>query len=230
LSSEALVTAEVRCLKLGSDCRFGDEGAALIESFRQGLGPKGLYFLGNPFDSSSERLVTFMNALRGNTYLERLNLETIDDSQGAHALVSALLENKGLVQLTLDDFALDEKCRVELLAAISFHPSLCSLDLKMESDPEKRGEFTKAVGDMLSVNERVEVMSFDDDTFDADDWYVFVVPRLECNKYRKRFPSIQKIGEASTRAAVLARALAKFTSKPLFQSSLIRLWHVSAIF
>jgi hypothetical protein len=67
---------------------------------------------------------------------------------------------------------------------------------------------------MLSVNERVEVMSCDDNTFDKGDWDTFVVPRLECNLYWKRFPSIQKIREASTRAAVLARALAKFASKP----------------
>jgi hypothetical protein len=67
---------------------------------------------------------------------------------------------------------------------------------------------------MLSVNERVAVMSFYDDTFDQGDWDAFVVPRLECNKYRKRFTAIQTIGEASTRAAVLARALAKFASKP----------------
>jgi hypothetical protein len=32
LSSEALVIAKVRCLTLGSDYRFGDKGAALLES------------------------------------------------------------------------------------------------------------------------------------------------------------------------------------------------------
>jgi hypothetical protein len=79
---------------------------------------------------------------------------------------------------------------------------------------KKRRQFTKAVADMLSVNERVEVITFDDDTFDQDDWDTIVSPRLECNKYRKRFPSIQKIGEASTRASVLASALANFASKP----------------
>jgi hypothetical protein len=49
-----------------------------------------------------------MYALRGNTYLERLNLVTIDDSQEAQALVSVLLQNKGLVHLTvaLDDIGL----------------------------------------------------------------------------------------------------------------------------
>jgi hypothetical protein len=67
---------------------------------------------------------------------------------------------------------------------------------------------------MLSVDERVEAVSFNDDTFDKDDWNAFIFPRVECNKYRKLFPSINKIGEASTRAAVLARTLTKFASKP----------------
>jgi hypothetical protein len=115
---------------------------------------------------------------------------------------------------------LDDNGGTELLEAISIHPSLRSLDLKMlqsrhsDIDLGKRREFTKAVADMLSVNERVEVVSFHDDSFDEGEWNKSVVPRLECNLYRKRFPSVQKISEASTRAAVLARALAKFSSKP----------------
>jgi hypothetical protein len=105
----------------------------------------------------------------------------------------------------------------DLLDSVSMHPSLRSLDLQMHDwciDLKKRREFTKAVADMLSVNERVEVMSFHNDTFDKDDWDAYVAPILECNFYRKWLPSIQKIAEASTRAAVLARALAKFASKP----------------
>jgi hypothetical protein len=97
------------------------------------------------------------------------------------------------------------------------HPSLRSLDLLtigLDIDMKERREFTKTVAEMLSVNDRVEVITFHDNTFDKDDWDAFVYPRLECNKYRMRFPSIQKIGEASTRAAVLARTLAKFASKP----------------
>jgi hypothetical protein len=67
---------------------------------------------------------------------------------------------------------------------------------------------------MLSVNERIEKMRFYDNTFDEDDWNTQVSPRLECDLYRKRFPSIQKIAVTSTRAAALARALAKIASKP----------------
>jgi hypothetical protein len=214
VSCRAVATAEVRCLSLGY-CRLEDEGASLIESVRHGRGPKELSFSnGHPF-GSTESFVTFMNALRGDEHLKQLKLPMIYDQQVTQALVAALHENKGLVHLTVSFPVLDDSDRTELLDAISLHPSLCSLDLQMHStdiDPKKR--ITKAVADMLSVNDRVQAVSFHNDTFDLDDWNTNVSPRLECNLYRKRFLSVQKIGEASTRAAVLARALATFSSKP----------------
>jgi hypothetical protein len=159
-----------------------------------------------------------MNALRGNTHLERLEFpfNGIDDPEGMQGLVYALLENKGLVHLRLVDCTDNWN---ELLESMYMHPFPRSLDLRLcpydlHTDPKKRREATKAVADMLSVNERIEVMSFEEHTFDRDDWNTNVAPRLECNLYRKCFPSIQTIGEASTGAAVLARALAKFASKP----------------
>jgi hypothetical protein len=215
----AVATAQVQCLTFTDQCELEDGGAALVESVRQGLGPKGLFFDGlrndgHPFDSS-ERLVTFISALRCNTNLERLELPRIKDRQVTQALAAALHENKGLVHLAVYFSVLDDSDRTELLKAISLHPSLCSLDLRCpRSDAKERQNSTKAVADMLSVNERIDVMSFHRPSFDKDDWNMYVVPRLECNVYRKRFPSIHKIGEASTRAAVLARALEKFSSKP----------------
>jgi hypothetical protein len=141
-SSESLVTAKVQCLTLGSDYRFGDEGAALTESVRQGLGPKGLCFLGNPFDSS-ERLVTFMNALRGNTYLERLDIVLVQDRQVTQALATTLRENKGLVHLRLEDCEVED--RNELLESVSMHPSLRSLDLCCPRiHTTEKEDFTKA--------------------------------------------------------------------------------------
>jgi hypothetical protein len=211
VSCRAVATAEVRCLTL-NDCDLEDEGAALIESVKEGRSPKELCFRGNQF-GSSDSFVTFINALRGNEHLERLHLKNcMDDHQEMRALAAALHENKGLVHLTVHFYASDS---TDLLESISIHLSLRSLDwLTPWSDTKQKHAFTKAVADMLSVNERVEVMRFRDDTFDEDDCNMNVVPKLECNLYRKWFPSIQTIGEASTRATSLARALAKFANKP----------------
>jgi hypothetical protein len=220
VSCRALATVKVRCLTFGDECELEDGGVALVESVRQGRGPKELFFsYDHPFDSP-ERIVTFMNALRGNTNLERLEPPLIDDRQVTQALVAALRENKGLVHLELDFSVYDKSDWTELLGSISFHPLLRSLNLNLhhvlhlDIDAKKRCEVTKVVADMLSVNERIEVMSFHNDTFDKDCWDAYVSPRLECNLHRKWLPSIQKIEETSTRAAVLARALAKFSSKP----------------
>jgi hypothetical protein len=221
VSCRAVATSKVRCLTFSEECELEDGGAALIESVKEGLGPKGLCFDCDPFDSQ-ERLVTFVSALRGNTNLERLELPLIDeDIQQTQALVAALRENKGLVHLKVKYFRLlDDSDITELLESISLHPSLRSLDFEMQhffiggTDLKKRREFTKAVTDMLSVNERVQVMSFCGNTFDEEDWDAFVAPRLECNLYREQFLWIRTIEEASTRAAVLARTLAKFSSKP----------------
>jgi hypothetical protein len=66
---------------------------------------------------------------------------------------------------------------------------------------------------MLLANQQVDEIPFDDHTFDQALWDVLVVLGLEYNLYRKRFVPLQKIGEPSTRAAVVARALARVATK-----------------
>jgi hypothetical protein len=61
VSCRAAATSKVRCLTLSEECELEDGGAALVESARKGLGPKGFFFVGDPFDSP-ERLVTFVTA------------------------------------------------------------------------------------------------------------------------------------------------------------------------
>jgi hypothetical protein len=65
-----------------------------------------------------------MNALRGNTYLERLELWWIDDRQVTQALAATLHGNKGLLHLAVYFHPLDDSDRTELLKAISLNPSL----------------------------------------------------------------------------------------------------------
>jgi hypothetical protein len=66
----AVATAEINYLSL-KYCEFEDEEAVqvLVDNIRAERGPKGLTLKGEPFDSL-ERFTSFVNALRGNTYLE----------------------------------------------------------------------------------------------------------------------------------------------------------------
>jgi hypothetical protein len=122
----AVAAADVRCLTF--ECELEDGGAALVESVRQGRGPKELCFDCDPFDSP-ERLVIFVNALRGNTNLERLELPPMEDRQVTHALAAALRENKGLAHLEVCFSGFNKSGLTDLLESISLHTSLRSLHL-----------------------------------------------------------------------------------------------------
>jgi hypothetical protein len=76
---------------------------------------------------------------------------------------------------------------------------------------------TKAVAEMLSVNEQLEDIRIHNGFFlhfrYSLAWSALVTPRLEYNVYRKRFPVIQEITPLSTRAAILASALAHVSNR-----------------
>jgi hypothetical protein len=209
---------------------LADGGAALVESVRDERGPKGFRFCGDDEDDDDELLpfaspewcISFLNALRENTYVERLDLSNMHDNDGIpQALASALRENQGLTHLGLRDCRLDDDCLSELMGAITVHPSLRSLAFEWihvehegPSPSEEKRDRTEALADMLSANQQVEEIPFDDRTFDQTLWDSHIAPALECNLYRKRFVPLQKIGEPSTRAAVVARVLAHVTRNP----------------
>jgi hypothetical protein len=227
----AVAEAELHCLYLSS-CKLGDGGAALVDSVREGRGPKGLGLSPSgadddeseddeddwrPFDSS-ERFNSFLNALRCNSHLERLLLSDFDFSKEGtlDALAAAVSENKGLVDLGFQNCHLDEISFSELMRALSTHSSLQTLDLTGIDLNMNGTKATKAVAEMLSVNTQLEGIRIEDDvrTLSFDAWSALVTPRLACNVYRKRFPAIQEIRPLSTRAAVMASTLAHVSNKP----------------
>jgi hypothetical protein len=222
----AVAGAELQYLEL-IYCKLGDDGASLVESVRLGRGPK-ILLLHNvhaggwrPFDSS-EMFASLLNALRGNTYLERLDLSPFDlREEGMLAtLAAALFENKGLIQLGLKNCHFDESDFCELMRAISAHPSLRTLDLIRIAPGMDEIDATKVVAKMLSDNDQLEEIRTideyrpDDLPFDSSAWDSLVIPRLEYNIYRKRFPAIQETRVPSTRAAVMASVLAHVRNKP----------------
>jgi hypothetical protein len=229
----AVAEAELKCLEL-MWCELADGGAALVESVRIGRGPKGLSLdrSDNDFDNnwspfdSSERFVSFMDALRGNSHLERLKLSGFGVREVGilAALSAALFGNIGLIHLGFDDCGLNESCFCELLRAISVHPSLRTLDLTSINIDMDGTEATHEVANMLSVNTLLEACHIHEEDEDSEDdhdfpfdalvWDKLVTPRLEYNIYRKRFPPIQNIRVPSTRAAVMASALAHVSNNP----------------
>jgi hypothetical protein len=96
-------------------CEFGDVEAVqvLVDNVRSERGPKDLTLRGGPLDSL-EKLGEFMNALRGNTYLERRDLGSlgvITDSS-VQLLVAPLPESRGLTHLGPTYCNVDDRWRV----------------------------------------------------------------------------------------------------------------------
>jgi hypothetical protein len=60
---------------------------------------------------------------------------------------------------------------------------------------------------MLLVKTQVEDIKFYDSGYDRSIWDTGVEPRLEYNLYRKRFSAIQKVGDTSTRDAILRASM-----------------------
>jgi hypothetical protein len=219
----AVAGDELQYLELDS-CELGDGGAALVKSVNEGRGPKGLGLVFDmsddeddwrPFDSS-ERFISFLNALRGNYHLERLVVSNLDcqEERILDALAAALSENEGLVHLALSGRHLDKTCFCKLMRAISAHSSLRTLDLTGIERYMDRTEATEEVTKMLSVNTQLEEIRIVKDDNDSVAWLKLVTPRLEYNIYCKRFPPIQNLRVPSTRAAIMARALSHVSNRP----------------
>jgi hypothetical protein len=232
----AVAVAEINYLCL-DHCKFEDQEAVqvLVDNIRAERGPKCLSLTRGPF-KSPERLGELMNALRGNTYLERLDLGCLYVRDGCfQSIVSALPENRGMTHLGLNGCSVDDRCWDNLVGAIAKHPSLLTLSFKdINDDDEDANEneneswFLKrhdpmmhSLAGMLTENEQVDDIQVDN-SFDPDVWDAVVAPRLEINLYRKRFRAIQAIGLEKTRAAIVARALARIAlSDVKSESSLI---------
>jgi hypothetical protein len=220
-SCRALAEAEVQHLALRVGCELEDQGAALIESVIARRGARELCLEDpsgwKPFQTQ-ERWDSFSNALRGNNRLKYLKIGILDADEVLEVLADALPENQGLVHLSIHDPLISTSCWSKVVCSISRHLSLRTLDFYVsesyESDEEAKRQRTRAVANMLYVNRHVEEIQFYDSTYNRNEWDSDVVPRLECNIYRKKFPSIQTIEIASTRAAVLGAALARVSYAP----------------
>ncbi len=84
-SCRALAAADLQNLDLPF-CGLADGGAALVKSVKDGRGPRGLT-IGRLLLGLPERFLSFINTLRGNTFLERLDLSSdLSDDCSSQAL------------------------------------------------------------------------------------------------------------------------------------------------
>ena len=110
----------------------------------------------------------------------------------------------------------DEVWSSDLLQIIADHPSLCTLDLKY-AVPDGDGltqyeklHLTQQIVSLLKTNQQLEKIEFHDENYDRVEWDTEVVPRLECNLYRKHSRALAESGID----AVLADAMGHVSATP----------------
>jgi hypothetical protein len=189
-------------------CELEDHGRALIEAIQSDKGPTSLVL-----SDTALRWSTFAKALQCNHTLKHLEVVRIRGVDNLRALVNALRWNQGLLHLCLEDLV-DDPC--QLFQALASHPSLKALHVSVRdqrrNDQDAKRLRTRAVAELLSVNQTLQEMEFDAATYHHADWLAHVAPRLECNRYQARFHAIRRMGVL--RAALLGAAMGRVATKP----------------
>ena len=218
----ALAFSDVQHLNLhGVQVEFADDGLAMAQAISQGHGPRelSLEFTRNVF---GEEWSTFWTHIVGNTHLERLELK------GIPYFGPVMNGSMRLKHLVISHRQFSEELFSAALQLAENHPCLLSLELsnlysvnpaqENETHVERRRRLafsktirTASVTRLLDANQRLLSIVFDSDLYDSRLWEKTIVPRLQCNHYRKKFADLHS---SRFRAALLAHSFCLVSNKP----------------
>jgi hypothetical protein len=200
------------------ECRFTSAGASsLAEVLGCNQGPTKLdcCYIDN----------SVLAGLLGNSRLNRLRPKISsspeDGNRDVFAIVGALKENKGLVELHLiDSFGMSDESWDAVCFSLKTHPTLEVLDLQsMQS-----GVYALAVAvlkyriqallEMMKTNMSIRTLRVDRSLTNNNVYRESVIPYLETNQLRPRVRAIQKTGPIPYRVKVLGQALLAVRTDP----------------
>jgi hypothetical protein len=226
LSLEDLEMDENHCRALGGYSRPGLEivlhfckimsagAGALAEVLGRNQGPTKL-------DVCEIDNFVFANGLRGNSRLKSLtpNLNRGIGSQELLAILGALPENKGLVDLDLSyqDFRMSDEIWDAACDSLETHPTLEVLNLRSREAflaPLVLKSRIQALVEMMKVNMSIHTISLNDHYYEHKLFKESVIPYLETNRLRPGLLAIQKTLPQAYRAKVLGRALLAVRTDP----------------
>jgi hypothetical protein len=197
---------------------------ALIESFRNNLGPNQVIHCDMPTD-------LFANGLRGNSNVKILRLDPpgqFDPSipEGVmRNLVQSLSQNQGLEELDFGEHAFcDENWNI-LCQSIARHPTLermavtrggyLQVDLAVPLFGTQKTRRTEMLLEMLKVNTVIHSISLTLRDFNQRIIHDEIRPRLLVNRYRPRVRALRTQNNANfLRAKLLGRALHSVNAHP----------------
>jgi hypothetical protein len=162
-------------------------------------------------------------ALEGNSRVTRLHLvpdrarATSDAEKGV--IFRSLAENKGLVELYLNNRSISDETWTIMSQSLQGHPTLTSLDLRdtgprahngfrMVLPNEQKPQRTRILAAMVEENQVLHSIHLDQDERDDQIYAESILPHLETNLYRPRVLGIKKV-DIALRRALLGLALQK---------------------
>jgi hypothetical protein len=226
LTFEDLEMDENHCRELGTysrpdleivlhRCQITSAGAnAFAEILGRNQGPTIL-------DDCEIDNAVLANGLRGNSRLKSLtpNLNRGIGSQELLAILGALPENKGLVDLDLSyqDFRMSDEIWDAACDSLETHPTLEVLNLRSREAflaPLVLKSRIQALVDMLKTNMSIHTITLDNYYYEHTLFGESVIPHLETNRLRPRLLAIQKTRPIPYRAKVLGKALLSARTDP----------------
>jgi hypothetical protein len=216
---------ESHCLVLGNCSRPGLEiemiccklttagTCALVEVLGRNQGPTKL-------DRCGVDTFVLADGLRGNSRLKSLALRLFcssreDDRRQVLAIAGALKENKGLIDLNLNNsYYLSYETWDAVCDSLKTHPTLEVLSLRSRrfyrdtsldfADLKSR---MQALSNMMKMNTSIHTIQLSEDYSEHFIYRESVIPYLETNRFRPRLLAIQRTRQIAYRAKVLGRAL-----------------------
>jgi hypothetical protein len=189
------------------NCTITNAGAIILaEVLGRNQGPTRL-------DNCDIDYLVLADGLRGNSRLKSLRPHFSSSPEESIAIVGALGENKGLVELQIHQgLRLSDETLGVIFDSLESHPTLEVLDLRAASTittttPTAVTSRVQALLDMLKVNLLIHTIHLDDRYSQHKLFRETVIPYLETNRLRPRVRAIQKTRPIPYRAKVLGRAL-----------------------
>jgi hypothetical protein len=197
-----------------NDCQITGDAEVLAEVLASNQGPTKL-------DCCYMDYSVFANGLRGNSRLKSLKRfithnHAADFNQEVLAIAGALKENKGLVELNLNDEfgGMSDECWIAVCDSLKTHPTLEVLEFGLvylpprpPHPPAVLKSRIQALLHMLKVNMSIHTIHIARCYREHELFRGSVIPYLETNRLRPRVRAIQKTRPVSYRAKVLGRAL-----------------------
>jgi hypothetical protein len=203
-------------------CRLADDAAgAFVECLKSDRGPVKL------IDCLIDNHV-IASALTGNSRVTKLkaNYARTNYADSTAAWFTALANNRGLVDLDLEDVNIGDDNWIILSESLKAHLTLTNLNLidtrpilddngeGLLSDEPKKAHRTRLLAEMIQAN--TIMLTIELSRYERDD-HIYteeILPYLETNRYRPRVLAVKKTIERPFREKVLGRALFCVKSNP----------------